>query len=93
MSRPQTPTEEKVGLLSGTATSGTRAIGGARGRKLPGAWWIAFIALVVILTAFAPTFCLWYHPRHINVEQGARLTNGTHEYEKTVILVSIDGLR
>lgn len=60
-------------------------------------WFKAFVlfATLVLIFLVAPAYWpeLYHHHAGMTSNRDARLWNGTHEFRRTVLMVSIDGLR
>jgi hypothetical protein len=96
-----TPSEERKGLLSGVDTS---SVIEAEELKQSSLYHLLSFGLARIAVVVAGLLCLvfgllfWFHvppssvtPLHFNGD--TIRSNGTHDFKRTVLLVSIDGLR
>lgn len=97
--------EERQGLLSGRTDTPTRESGGFPGEKSNDAPWswmkmLAVGAAIVSLLVVSYSGAMYYM-RYKSVERAKSMhfdgqmvrSNGTHDFKRTVLIVSIDGLR
>lgn len=90
----QNAAEEEEGLLSGVSGgSEDQEKHGWPRRKIIGV--AAFFIILLVSGAFVRTLLGGpiVHPNSIWHTGGDTQTNGTHEFQRTVLIVSIDGLR
>jgi hypothetical protein len=85
--------EEVEGLLSGMSTSKTNDARkkSTRGRRIQIFLAVIFLSFCFGLFIVVPAFIPDSRQRH--KQDDVIMSNGTHEYRKTVLMVSIDGLR
>lgn len=97
--------EERQGLLSGRTDTPTRESGRYPAQKSDNSSWswgkMVAVGAAIILLLFASYSGAIYYMRYKTVERAKAMhfdgqtvrSNGTHDFKRTVLIVSIDGLR